>query len=396
VYSAECCCSYIIRIDSTRPPLRTGGCLDLAGTQYHQLEDDVSIRVRGARFNFTTDAGSLYTVKLEGARIIGYRTMFMGSIRDPILIGQLQEFLKTGRKLISDQYLLSAGGWKLGWHLTGLEQAEATPGFVPKKVFIVGEVLADTQELATEVAHAARVYCAHGPYPNQKGTSGNFAMGIGGKLDLPLGVCAEFSIYHLMYLEPGEEAAQEVTSDTAAGIRAGSGPPLFSWTKIFINQDIYEGREEANGNTKNPLQIQKSKRVEIIGKKTTISASPRALRDIAKVIRSKNAGPFEITFDIIFEDVEVYQAVKDASLLCRETIAKLYKLDSTDEILWCGFFDQALAFKATLPRTRHGAVVCSGGYMEDDVHGSQQYIPLMELPLSASLVIKLEELVRKQ
>ena len=39
-----------------------------------------------------------YSVKLEGAAIVGYRTMFVGGIRDPILIGQLDSFLATIRK----------------------------------------------------------------------------------------------------------------------------------------------------------------------------------------------------------------------------------------------------------------------------------------------------------
>ena len=34
------------------------------------------------------------------------------------------------------------------------------------------------------------------------------------------------------------------------------------------------------------------------------------VRDIAKVIRSKNAGPFEITLDIVFKTREVFEAVK--------------------------------------------------------------------------------------
>ena len=381
--------------EKTRPDILhgPGGWLDLTSTKYLQLEDDVSVRVRGATFKFTTNAGSPYTVKLEGARNVGYRTMFIGYFRDPILIGQLEAFLEIGRKYIAGQHPPSEGDWKVGWHLNGLEEQEATPGLVPKKVFIVGEVLADTQELANGVSSTFRVYCAHGPYLNQKATSGNFAMGIGGKLDLPLGECAEFSIYHLMNLKPGEETARQVTADGSIGERIAK--PLFSWKQTIINQTSDVGREDS-GNVKTPLRIQQSKPVDVVGKKLSIAASPRTLRDIAKVIRSKNAGPFEITFDVIFEDAEVYQVVKESGLLSPEVIAKIYKTSSTDDILWCGFFDQALAFKATLPRTRNGAAVCSGGYLEDDVHGSQQYIPLMELPLDDASILKLETLVREK
>ena len=36
----------------------------------------------------------------------------------------------------------------------------------------------------------------------------------------------------------------------------------------------------------------------------------KRLRDVASVIRSKNAGPFELTFDVMFEDPEAYERVK--------------------------------------------------------------------------------------
>lgn len=382
--------------EKTRPDLLygPGGWLDLTDTKYQQLEDDISIRVRGATFTFTKSTGSPYTVKLEGARVVGYRTIFIGSFRDPILIEQLPDFLEIGRKYVSQQHPLSAGSWKLDWHLTGLESMARSPGFVPKQVFIVGEILADTQDLANGVSHSARIYCTHGPYPNQKGTSGNFAMGIGGKLDLPLGECAEFSIYHLMDLEAGEESVRELTTDS--GFRVRSGLPLFSWKTVIVNGSIPDGRDPVTGSGKKPLRIQNPKPIDGAGKKISISSSPKILSDIAKVIRSKNAGPFELTFDILFEDIRVYQAVKNSGILCAEIIAKIYNLGSTDDIVWCGFFDHALAFKATLPRTRKGVVISSGGFMEDDVHGSQQYIPLMQLPLGDALILELEALAHGQ
>ena len=51
------------------------------------------------------------------------------------------------------------------------------------------------------------------------------------------------------------------------------------------------------------------------------------LRDIAKVIRSKNAGPFEITFDIIFRTKDDYEKVKASGVLNKRLIASLYNLD---------------------------------------------------------------------
>lgn len=59
-----------------------GGYFDLNTATYEQLEDDRSIRVRGSTFHFTRESGNPYQVKLEAGQIVGYRSMFMGSIRD--------------------------------------------------------------------------------------------------------------------------------------------------------------------------------------------------------------------------------------------------------------------------------------------------------------------------
>lgn len=39
----------------------------------------------------------------------------------------------------------------------------------------------------------------------------------------------------------------------------------------------------------------------------------KTLYDVAKVIRSKNAGPFAVTLDVLFDSPEIYQKVKKAT-----------------------------------------------------------------------------------
>jgi len=56
------------------------------------------------------------------------------------------------------------------------------------------------------------------------------------------------------------------------------------------------------------------------------------LIDVADVIRSKNSGPYELTFDIIFSDLEVYNKFFKASVITKESFAKLYKIDINDVI----------------------------------------------------------------
>jgi len=98
------------------------------------------------------------------------------------------------------------------------------------------------------------------------------------------------------------------------------------------------------------------------------------LSDAAALIRSKNAGPFLLTFDIIFTDPEQYWRVQRAHVLGPAQFADLYGCRSED----VRFFEcpNALAFKFTIPRPR-----VQGSFGDPDLHGCQQYAPLMDLPI---------------
>jgi hypothetical protein len=48
------------------------------------------------------------------------------------------------------------------------------------------------------------------------------------------------------------------------------------------------------------------------------------LKDLAKVLRSKNSGPFQITIDVLFDDIKNYERVKNTNIFTKKNIAKLY------------------------------------------------------------------------
>src|SRR5688572_25582057 len=50
------------------------------------------------------------------------------------------------------------------------------------------------------------------------------------------------------------------------------------------------------------------------------------IREVAQVVRSKNAGPFRLTLDILFRDRAVYEQVKRSGSITAATIAALYNL----------------------------------------------------------------------
>ena len=115
------------------------------------------------------------------------------------------------------------------------------------------------------------------------------------------------------------------------------------------------------------------------------------LGDIARV-RSKNAGPFEITYDALFDSEAEYNLVKQSWALHNERVCKAIGLENESDVIWSGFFDPAHAYKITAPRLRDGRRVASGSFMEGDVHASQKYIGLMNLPLPAELIVMLVKL----
>jgi hypothetical protein len=117
---------------------------------------------------------------------------------------------------------------------------------------------------------------------------------------------------------------------------------------------------------------------------------PTTLGDIALILRSKNAGPYEITFDVIFETEQIYRSVKDANMLDRSVVARLLSVRE-DDIVWIGFYDQAKAFKVTIPRFRNGKVVPNGSFGESDIWAAQQYLPLMNMNLPEDFLLQWKE-----
>ena len=101
------------------------------------------------------------------------------------------------------------------------------------------------------------------------------------------------------------------------------------------------------------------------------------LKDLAKVIRSKNAGPFELTFDILFEEKRVFESLQKAGAFTKAGMAALYGL-AEEEVLDIIYFEPANAVKITIRRP-----VASGDPGETDVYGAQQHAPLLTMDMSA-------------
>ena len=95
------------------------------------------------------------------------------------------------------------------------------------------------------------------------------------------------------------------------------------------------------------------------------------LKDVATVIRSKNAGPFELTLDVLIRDDETFNKMRSANVINQHVIAELYKIP-VEDVLGIVYFPNARAIKATIVRP-----LPSGAMGERDVYGAQQHAPLV-------------------
>ncbi len=98
------------------------------------------------------------------------------------------------------------------------------------------------------------------------------------------------------------------------------------------------------------------------------------LRDVTKVLRSKNAGPFMLTFDLMFNTAKDLDWVISTNVLALDELAKRLKCSKDEISLFV--YRPANAIKITIPR-RHA----SGAFDDSDVFGCQQHAGLLELEL---------------
>ena len=101
----------------------------------------------------------------------------------------------------------------------------------------------------------------------------------------------------------------------------------------------------------------------------------RPLAELASIIRSKNAGPFRLTFDILFDDEPAFLAVMAADVISPDAMAALFGVERA-RVSSIHVLPEGLAIKITLLRPR---TQCAPG--ETDVYGCQQHVPLMTLPV---------------
>ena len=350
--------------EKTRPDRLPGpgGVLHLDHCNYTPQPDGRSISVQGSKFV----PSPAYEVKLEGVQHLGFRTAYIGGIRDPILIAGIDEFLKTVRRTTKDAFpeLDTDSGPRLIFHVYGRDAIMGIMETVkapPHEIGILGEVLGSSQAVADAIAGFSRTVLLHGAYEGQVATAGNLASPLT-PLETSLGPVFKFSIYHLMEID---DPCSIFPSESFFLGKAGQPGSITSSTN--------SPRRKATS-AKLVGDAKKSSATAVAKRKATGCST--AIQHLASVVRSKNSGPFEITLDVLFATRENYERVRASNVLTPELISKLYRLSSPSEVIVCMFFEPALAWKCTFKRPW-----AQGSVGERDTFGAQLHVPLLSISI---------------
>lgn len=178
------------------------GTLDLSRSVFEAV-DERCVRVTGSAFIPAPE----YTVKLEGATLVGYQSIMVGGIRDPFILKQLDSWLegvwetihKSANALLGDQ--MSQNDYHLMFHVYGRDGVmgalEPKRDVVPHEVGIVVEATAPTQELATKLAVLSRQPFLHHPIPEWKGAITGFAC-LHNPAHIERGAVYRFNVHHVV------------------------------------------------------------------------------------------------------------------------------------------------------------------------------------------------------
>ncbi|HWI15819.1 MAG TPA: acyclic terpene utilization AtuA family protein, partial [Burkholderiales bacterium] len=175
------------------------GMLDTEQAHYEAV-DEHRCRVTGARW---TDAKQ-YTVKLEGAALVGQRAVLLAGCADPKAIAAMKQILpaveKTVRELVAGSV---RGDFQLHHRVYGIDGVfswNAPPETLPREVFVMVECIAPSAEDAKSVATVFKQYLLHHGFPGRISTGGNLAFPFTPP-EVVSGPAYRFNVYHVMEVD---------------------------------------------------------------------------------------------------------------------------------------------------------------------------------------------------
>ena len=178
-----------------------GGHLDVRRATYTAL-DDTSVRVTGSEW-ITSDT---YTVKLEGARPVGFQCALMALLRDPHYVANASNWAKditakcSGK--IVDRIGLSKEEFRIELRLIGQDASfgglETAAGSA-HEIGVIGIITAPTAAQAEEIGKLLNPYLLHHPL-TQEEEQPTFAF-LFSPPEMMLGQKYEFALNHVLTLD---------------------------------------------------------------------------------------------------------------------------------------------------------------------------------------------------
>jgi hypothetical protein len=175
------------------------GTVNMRDAVFEQV-DPRTVRIRGSRLS---KPAGLQTVKMEGARPVGFRAVVFAGVRDPRVIANIDGIAakSTEMALSNLRAGVSTQDVSIRFRAYGrdavLGAVEPDLTIAPHEVGVMIEVIAPSQELANTVLALVRSSALHCPFEGRKTTAGNLAFPFSPS-DLVGGPVYEFSVYHLL------------------------------------------------------------------------------------------------------------------------------------------------------------------------------------------------------
>ena len=174
------------------------GVCDLTESKFEQV-DERTVRVMGSVFKEAKEK----TLKLEGVKCSGYRTICPATIYDPQTVKNIDFIIKTVKEFVKEntKNTLPENCYTINFKLSG--NAESSLG-------IIMDIVGKTQEIADTVCTLVRSRMLHCDYEGRKSTAGNLAFPFSPS-DIHVGAVYEFSVFHLAKVDSLLETAKITT-----------------------------------------------------------------------------------------------------------------------------------------------------------------------------------------
>lgn len=176
-----------------------GGVLDLTDTQFEQITEN-TVKVTGSKFI----PSEKYTVKIEGVKKVGYRTVSIAGTRDAIMMDKIDEIIEGVKERVTDNFKDSGFEYHLDFKIYGingvmgkLEQEKKTKGH---ELGIVIDAVGDTQSISNTICSFARSTMLHYGYKGRIATAGNLAFPYSPS-DFQAGEVYVFNLYHIVEVD---------------------------------------------------------------------------------------------------------------------------------------------------------------------------------------------------